>query len=149
MNAVVGSLRGVWWSEPEAEIPVLTRGPADALAPILEGFGLSPVSGLWTDAGHTVGVARSPAGLFVGWLDVGWLTADEPFTEMRDITHLVERPAAGPLARELGIALEEAARSRAEHLRGCERCDERFVPGQMFGAACCHSCAVRDGDTGR
>jgi hypothetical protein len=139
----------VWWSEPEAEIPVLTRGPADALAPILEGLGLSPVSGLWTDAGHTVGVARSPAGLFVGWLDVGWLTAEEPFTEMRDITHLVERPAAGPLARELGIALDEAARSRAEHLRGCERCDERFVPGQMFGAACCHSCAVRDGDTGR
>lgn len=148
MNAVVGIARRVWWSEPEAEIPVLTRGPADVLAPILERLGLSPSSGRWTDAVHTVGVAGSPAGLFVGRLDVGRLAADEPFTEMRDITHLVERPSSGPLAHELGIAFAEATRTRSEHLRRCERCDERFVPGQMFGAACCHSCAVRDGDTG-
>lgn len=125
---------------------MLTHATTDGVASILGRFGLAPVRGLWTDAAQTVGVARSPAGLFVGWLDVGWLAKDEPFTEMRDVTHLVERPSAEPMTDEIGIALAEAARARADHLRTCDRCGERFVPGQMYGAACCHSCAVHDGD---
>lgn len=127
-------------------MPVLTRRPIDRLPPILAGLGLFPNDGIWTDAGHTVGVARSPAGLFVGWLDVGWITCDEPFSELRDVAHLIERPESDALAGDLAIAVDEASRCRAEHLRDCERCGERFVPGQMYGAACCHSCAVRDGD---
>lgn len=146
MNGVAAILAGVWWSDPDAEIPVLTRRPADGLPPILAGLGFSLTAGLWTDAGHTVGIARSPAGLFVGWLDVGWISCEEPFSELRDVTHLVERVGPGALARDLAIAVEEATRARVEHLRDCERCGERFVPGQMYGAACCHSCAVRDGD---
>jgi hypothetical protein len=138
----------VWWSDPDAEVPVLTKRPADPLPAVLAGLGLSPSDGgLWTDAGHTVGVARCAAGIFIGWIDVGWATPGTPVSELRDVTHLVERATFGVLANEIAIAVDEAARARAEHLRDCERCDERFVPGQMYGAACCHSCAVRDGDT--
>ena len=127
---------------------MLTERPVDPLGSVLEGLGLFPADGgLWTNAGHTVGVARCAAGIFIGWIDVGWAAPGTPFSELRDVTHLVERASFGVLASEIAIAVDEAARARTEHLRDCERCDERFVPGQMYGAACCHSCAVRDGDT--
>jgi hypothetical protein len=107
--------------------------------------GLSPSDdGLWTDAGHTIGVARSPAGLFVGWLDIGWIASEDPFCELREVNHLAARAQPDQLARELGIALTEAAAGRAEHLRDCTRCGDQFVPGQMYATDCCHSCATRD-----
>jgi hypothetical protein len=140
----------VWW--PSVDNPAAKHGRVptarqpDGTPAILLQLGLAEHDGLWTDAGHTIGVARSEAGIFVGWLDVGWITCDGPFSELRDISHLVERGQDGRLGDELAIAVEEARRGRAEHLRDCDRCGERFVPGQMYGAACCHSCAVRDGE---
>lgn len=120
--------------------------PADDVPRLLSDLGLVIGEGLWVDAAYTVGVARSPAGLFVGWLDVGWMAADDPFSEMRDIAHLPDRVPTPRLASDLRIAVEEARKARADHLRDCHRCDERFVPGQMYGSTCCHSCAVRAGD---
>jgi hypothetical protein len=102
--------------------------------------------GLWTDAAHTIGVARSPAGLFVGWLDIGWIRPDDPFSELRDVNHLAGRAEPTQLEHELRIALTEAAEGRAEHLRECTRCRDHFVPGQMYSTDCCHSCATRDWD---
>lgn len=124
----------------------LSQLPVDEVPRLLSALRLVLVDGLWTDAAHTVGVARSPAGLFVGWLDVGWTSPHVPFSELRDVAHLPESVPVPRLAGDLRIAIEEAARARAEHLRDCHRCDERFVPGQMHGATCCHSCAVRAGD---
>jgi hypothetical protein len=124
---------------------LVSRHP-DAVDELLLGIGLQLAGGLWCDSGHRFGVARSPAGLFIGWLDVGWTTPDNPFSELRDIAHIVERVPLEHLAQDIGFALEEAAAARDEHLRDCIRCGERFVPGQMYGADCCHSCAVRDGD---
>lgn len=120
--------------------------PSDEVPRLLADLGLLLADGLWIDAAHTIGVARSPAGLFVGWLDVGWVDAEAPFSEVRDVAHLPERVPASRLTHDLRIAVDEARRARAEHLRDCHRCDERFVPGQMYGATCCHSCAVRAGD---
>jgi hypothetical protein len=126
---------------------VLSRRP-DPVDDLLVDLGLELADGLWTDPARRFGIARSPAGMFIGWLDVGWVAADDPFSEMRDVAHLVERVPRDRLARDIGFALEEAAAARTEHLRDCVRCGERFVPGQMHGADCCHSCAVRDGDVG-
>lgn len=119
---------------------------ADPLCSELERLALAESDGLWLDAGRTVGVARSAAGLFVGWIDVGWVAPDDPFAELRDVAHLPVRPCPAEFADDLRIALDEARASRAERLRDCGRCGERFVPGQMHGTSCCHSCAVRSGD---
>jgi hypothetical protein len=124
--------------------PVISRA-RDAVEQLLKEADLRPgEDGLWTDAGHTVGVARSAAGLFVGWLDVGWIGTGHAFSEMRDVSHLAAGVRPEHLSRELAIALDEAGSARADHLRDCGRCRERFVPGQMYGADCCHSCATRD-----
>lgn len=109
---------------------------------LLRELGLQDVGGLWSDAAHTVGVARSPCGLFIGWLDVGWIAADDTFSEMRDVAHIVERVPRVELARDLAFAIEEARRVRTERLRDCDRCQEQFLPGQMLGGACCRSCAM-------
>jgi hypothetical protein len=120
----------------------------DDVERVLSDSGLSPSDdGLWTDAGHTVGVARSGAGLFVGWLDIGWIGSDDPFCELRDVSHLATRARPAQLARELGIALTEASEARGEHLRDCIHCRDQFVPGQMYAADCCHSCAEELGRT--
>lgn len=103
-------------------------------------LGLAECDGLWTDTARTVGVARSPAGLLVGWIDVGWV-GDEPFAELRDVAHLPPRACTTELAADLRIAVAEALSVRAERLRECGRCGERFVPGQMHGGACCQGCA--------
>lgn len=136
----------MWRPNSASRESVLARRPTDEVPRLLAELGLVLEEGLWTDVGHTVGVARSPAGLFVGWLDVGWVAPDEPFSELRDIAHLPERVAVPDLARDLRVAVDEALQARAEHLRDCRPCGERFVPGQMFGATRCHSCAVRAGD---
>ncbi|WP_026911025.1 hypothetical protein [Patulibacter minatonensis] len=146
----------MWWSTSLSERPVGTPRTGTGEAEQQPGFDqteallleldLSPVAGIWSDAVQTVGIVRSAAGLFVGWLDVGWLTPEDPFSEMRDVAHIVERVPLDQLERDLRFAISEAENVRADHLRECERCCEHFVPGQMYGAACCHSCAVRDGD---
>lgn len=136
----------MWWSTSVSERPVGTEPTGHPTEALLTGLGLAPVGGIWSDAAHTVGIVRSPAGLFIGWLDVGWLTPKDPFSEMRDVAHIVERVPHDQLCRDVRFAIDEAACVRADHLRTCERCRERYVPGQMYGAACCHSCAVRDGD---
>ncbi|MEV4422633.1 hypothetical protein AB0L40_22055 [Patulibacter sp. NPDC049589] len=138
----------MWWSVSVREHAVALQDTSDAVESLLLRLDLRVVGGLWSDAGHAIGIARSPAGLFVGWLDVGWIAPDDPFSEMRDVVHLVERVPIEQLSRDLDFAISEVKGLRAEHLRDCERCDERFVPGQMYGARCCHSCAVRDGDVG-
>jgi hypothetical protein len=143
----------VWWSPSLSERPVGPSPPdaactdVDEIEVLLHDLGLSPVAGIWCDAVRTVGIVRSSAGLFVGWLDVGWLTPDDAFSEMRDVAHIIERTPHDQLERDVRFALAEAALVRADHLRLCGRCVERYVPGQMYGADCCHSCAVRAGDT--
>lgn len=138
----------MWWSAPVSERPVIVQEPGDAVDRLLRELGLHDHDGLWTDAARTVGVARSPGGLFIGWLDVGWIAPGDPFAEMRDVAHTVERVPSATLARDLCFALEEARRLRTERLRDCERCQERFLPGQMLGAACCHGCAARSTEVG-
>jgi hypothetical protein len=125
---------------------VILPEPGDGVAQLLEDFGLRDHDGLWTDAARTIGVARSPAGLFIGWLDVGWITPHDAFSEMRDIAHIVESAPRDVLVRDLAFAIEEARSARAERLRLCQDCDERFLPGQMFAAARCHCCAARTGE---
>lgn len=138
----------MWRSDFSSQPQLVLRSQTDAVEELLVARGMRLVDGLWTDPGHRVGITRSPAGMFVGWLDVGWVSADDPFSELRDIAHLVERVPLGRLARDIDFALDEAQDARAEHLRDCARCEERFVPGQMYETDCCHSCAVRDGDIG-
>lgn len=123
---------------------MILRDPADGVDRLLRGLGLEPTGGLWSDAAYTVGVARSPGGLFIGWLDVGWITAEDSFPEMRDVAHIVERVPLEVLGRHLAFAIDEARRVRADRLRDCDQCGERFLPGQMLGATC-HCCAVRGG----
>lgn len=115
----------------------MSIGPAPSIEDALAGHGLAEADGLWTDAARTVGVARSAAGLFVGWIDVGWVTAEQPFAELRDVAHLPIHGGGPELEHDLPIALSEALAIRSERLRRCERCGEQFVPGQMHGSACC------------
>ncbi|WP_210495831.1 hypothetical protein [Patulibacter sp. SYSU D01012] len=114
----------------------------DPIDLILEAAGLRPdCEGLWCDPSRMLGVALSPAGLFVGWLDVGWTATGEPFDEMRDVTHLSPSVALPLLERDLGIALAEATGAREEHLRRCLWCGGRYVPGRMYAMDRCQGCA--------
>ena len=116
---------------------------------ILESAGLSPGrGGMWCDAGRTLGVALSDAGLFVGWLDVGWTATGEAFDELRDVAHLPGSLAAPLLEQDVRIALEEARAAREEHLRRCLWCGGRYVPGRMYAADRCQGCAPKDDDAG-
>lgn len=133
-------------TDPTPQPPVVLRPRTDAVEDLLGARGLRLADGLWVDSGHRVGITRSPAGLLIGWIDVGWIDPDDAFSELRDIAHVVERVPLDRLAQDIDFALQEAADARAEHLKDCARCDECFVPGQMYGTDCCHSCAVRDGD---
>lgn len=127
---------------------MILQEPDDDISRLLRELGLHEHDGLWADAAHTVGVARSPGGLFVGWLDVGWIAPGDTFAEMRDVAHIVERVPAPILARDLSFAIDEAGRLRTERLRDCGRCRERFLPGQLLGTACCDDCAIRASEVG-
>ncbi|MGX6449415.1 hypothetical protein ACVU7I_15330 [Patulibacter sp. S7RM1-6] len=105
--------------------------------------------GVWCDEERTVGIALSPGGLFVGWLDVGWTATGAPFDELRDVAHLPRSGSTATLRRDVDIALEEARSARGEHLRRCSGCGDRLVPGRMFAADRCQACAATSDGLGR
>lgn len=143
VNNVPGTLPRVWWTAASDHEGRVSVGRKASIDDELAALGLAEADGLWTDQARTVGVARSTAGLLIGWIDVGWVSDDEPFAELRDVAHLPPRPCGDELARDLRIAVAEALSVRTERLRECGSCGERFVPGQMHGSACCQGCAPR------
>lgn len=79
--------------------------------------------GLWVDPSGLAGVACTPAGAFVGWLDVeagpGGLRR-----RLRAVEHVVD--AAG-----LAAALERARRERRRSLAPCALCEAGALPGHL------------------
>ena len=107
----------------------------------LEGAGLSPgEDGLWRDRGEAVGAVLADAGVFVGWMDVGWPNPGKAEPALREVRHLAPSEDEGALER----ALERARRAREAALWQCRFCGERFVPGRMHSGDICRECAGRE-----
>ncbi len=107
------------------------------------GFVQSP-SGLWEDRERQVGVAVSPAGLFVGWLDVAWPTVSEPVVLLKDVVHLPVSAQDQELPPEnLNETVASARRLWDSAVRKCRYCGELFVPGYMHDHETCMGCAER------
>ncbi|RKQ90907.1 hypothetical protein C8N24_0722 [Solirubrobacter pauli] len=74
----------------------------DAHARILRSVGLSYHDGLWRDDADALGAVVTPAGTFVGWLDVTWLGPSEPRPVLRETEHVLRGLPDGCLSEALG-----------------------------------------------
>lgn len=75
-----------------------------------------------------VGIVRTDAGAFVGWLDGAWL---------RDVVHVPPGHEA-----DLDRLVAHARALREQMLRVCVHCGERKTPGQMHAHEVCRECAL-------
>ena len=94
--------------------------------------------GLCTDPDGEVGFVQTPAGLFVGWVDVAWSGPHTPHHYLRGVVHMHEVEAA-----HLDRELEKARKKRRRALRRCRYCGEEKVPGHMHSRDVCQGCAER------
>jgi hypothetical protein len=100
----------------------------------LADLGFTEREGMWVDAHDEVGGMETPAGTFVGWIDVEWLRPAEPVRWLRDVVHVP--PSHQP---ELARIVARAHGLRGEMLRLCTSCGERKVPGHMHTTSVGHA----------
>lgn len=91
------------------------------------------------DESGEVGVVETPAGLFVGWIDVAWPSPHSPVPCLRGVVHL---PV--PEDVDVGREIEKARRKRRRARRSCRFCGEENLPGHMSGPDVCQGCAERE-----
>lgn len=104
----------------------------------LRAAGFEGGEGLWR-RGDEVGAVLTPAGVFVGWLDVDWDGPSTPEWVLRDVLHL----PVGSYEQDLDEAVASAHQRGEAARRECRYCEGRFVPGHMHSQDVCQGCAER------